>query len=92
MQFHTLLLFCVFTLCSTGATASSVTKYTELSISLPATSDSKQNVVVKVPTQGEHAVADPATLYSHIKDIWDTVVEEHQAGKVHVGGLTIDDV
>ena len=53
-----------------------LTQYVPVGISVGVGSEGEQaEMQVMVPTQGERAIADPQTLFQHVKGTWDTVVE-----------------
>ena len=56
--------------------------YVPVDIKVPSGSGgATDSLRVMVPSKpGERRIADPATLFDHVKGAWDTVVEENQAG------------
>jgi hypothetical protein len=53
-----------------------LTQYVPVGISVGVGSEGEQaEMQVMVPTRGERAIADPQTLFQHVKGTWDTVVE-----------------
>lgn len=56
----------------------SLTKYVPLDINSPVTEG--KNLRLLVPTSGKTEIGNPSELYEHVKDVWDVVIQENQAG------------
>ena len=59
-----------------------LSKYVPVNVNVPSGVDgATDNLRVMVPSKpGERRIADPATLFDHVKGAWDTVVAKNQAG------------
>ena len=61
-----------------------VTNYREISTSIPIGNEGETSAMpIFVPVlPGSRQIADPATLFDHVKITWDTIIENNQAGLV----------
>lgn len=66
---------------TTGTAQNTVTKYSKLQATF-SFAQTSSSIALRIPTNGEHAISDPTTLFAHVKETWDTVVKDNQAGLV----------
>jgi ankyrin repeat protein len=68
-----------------------VTTYREMNTNIPiGNTGDTGSLSVYIPVKpGNNQIADPATLFQHVKGVWDAVIEENQAGLVDAKQMSI---
>jgi uncharacterized protein len=66
-----------------------VTDWVKLEVDAPLGRDRDRGLNFVVPVSGQKQIGQPKELFNHVKQVWEVVVEENQAGLVDVKQMSV---